>query len=400
MDPYRFVSLPGLPNLNGICTDPTSCVVFVNPTVIVAPPYSSDLYLVAGGLPGVWVLLSSGPVGGWGAVAGIDINPNPEVFETPSGTAPLPTWTYRPFAGGPPRVGNVFTLPLSSGASTNLAAAFVDFARVPGLVLPFNLTVFLDPVSAIGLPLALGENPAFALPIPPVPTLAGTQLFAQAATVSATNALAVSDLLQIHDPMTSPTTGSDLAALFAAAQHGDRGALPALLAAHANALLGFVRLHASARLRLVESCSDLAQSTCREALQDLDRFEFQHPAAFRAWLFGDDGAAAASPACTAQKRDPARAVSLSAAEELALLQTYAGVVSPSRHAAAREELRRFEAAFDQLPEDYRQVISLARIAQLPHEQIAETMQRSPQAVRNLLSRALARLAELMVSCAP
>ncbi len=199
--------------------------------------------------------------------------------------------------------------------------------------------------------------------------------------------------------MTSNASDPDLDTLFAAAQRGDRAALPELLAAHADALLGFMRLHTPPRLRLVESCSDLAQSTCREVLADLDRFEFRHPAAFRAWIFRRALLVLQRHARThsAQKRDRAREIQLSAAEELALLQTYSGVVSPSRHASAREDLQRFEAAFDQLPEDYRRVISLARIAQLPHEEIAVVMERSTQAVRNLLSRALARLAEVMVS---
>lgn len=193
-------------------------------------------------------------------------------------------------------------------------------------------------------------------------------------------------------------TNPDLTTLFATALQGDRTALQELLAAHADALLGFMRLHAPPKLRLVESCADLAQSTCREVLEDLDRFEFRHPAAFRAWLFRRALMVMQRHARkhSAQKRDPACTVPWTAVEELALLQTYSGVLSPSRHASAREELQRFEAAFDQLPEDYRQVISLARIAQLPHEEIASVMERSPQAVRNLLSRALARLAELMV----
>jgi RNA polymerase sigma factor (sigma-70 family) len=186
--------------------------------------------------------------------------------------------------------------------------------------------------------------------------------------------------------------------LFARAQQGDRSVLPDLLAAHAEALVGFLRLHSSPRLRLLESAADLAQSTCREVLQGLDRFEFRDPASFRAWIFQRALMVLQRRQRyhSARKRDAARQVELSAAEERALLDTYSGVLSPSRHAAAREDLERFEAVFDQLPADYQQVISLARIGQLPHAQIAAVMERSEPAVRNLLSRALARLAELMV----
>ena len=47
-----------------------------------------------------------------------------------------------------------------------------------------------------------------------------------------------------------------------------------------------------------------------------------------------------------------------------------------------------EAAFDSLPDDYREVITLARIAGLSHAEIARQMARSESAVRMLLSRAL------------
>lgn len=186
--------------------------------------------------------------------------------------------------------------------------------------------------------------------------------------------------------------------LFARAQDGDRSVLPVLLAAHADALVGFLRLHSTPRLRLLESAADLAQSTCREVLEGLDRFEFRDPASFRAWIFQRALMVLQRRQRyhSAQKRDAARAIELSAAEERALLDTYSGVLTPSRHAAAREELQRFELAFDQLPADYQQVISLTRIAQLPHAQVAAVMERSEQAVRNLLSRALARLAEVMI----
>ncbi len=186
--------------------------------------------------------------------------------------------------------------------------------------------------------------------------------------------------------------------LFARARDGDRSVLPDLLAAHAAALVGFLRLHSTPQLRLLESATDLAQSTCREVLESLDRFEFRDSASFRAWMFQRALMVLQRRQRYhgAQKRDAARQVELSAAEERALLDTYTGVVSPSRHAQAREELARFEAAFDQLPADYQQVISLTRIAELPHAHVAEVMERSEQAVRNLLSRALARLAELMI----
>ena len=77
-----------------------------------------------------------------------------------------------------------------------------------------------------------------------------------------------------------------------------------------------------------------------------------------------------------------------------LVDCYATVCTPSRHAIAEEEVRRIEKAFDLLPEDYREVLSLACLAGFPHGDVAAEMKRSEPSVRKLLSRARARLAIL------
>ena len=71
---------------------------------------------------------------------------------------------------------------------------------------------------------------------------------------------------------------------------------------------------------------------------------------------------------------------------------YSGLCTPSRDAAAREELARAEAALARLSEEHREVIVLARIVGLSHAQIAEKLGTTEVATRSLLHRALARLA--------
>ena len=90
----------------------------------------------------------------------------------------------------------------------------------------------------------------------------------------------------------------------------------------------------------------------------------------------------------AQKRDVRREV---AAADHSVLEAYASICTPSRHAAANEERERIESAFDRLPHDYRQVLTLCCVMGQPHRQVAEEMGRSEVAVRKLLSRARARL---------
>lgn len=191
---------------------------------------------------------------------------------------------------------------------------------------------------------------------------------------------------------------SDLAARAAA---GDRGALDELLRRLLPGLRAFVRLRASPIVRAHEQSEDLVQSTCREALANLDRFRHGGEAGFRRWLYAtalrkvlnrDEHWRAGKRDARPEAAPPTRA---SEAETVALLEQYRRFSTPSQKAIAREELERVEAAFAKLSGDQREVILLARVGGLPHAEIAAAMNRSEIAVRTLLHRALARLAGLL-----
>ena len=62
------------------------------------------------------------------------------------------------------------------------------------------------------------------------------------------------------------------------------------------------------------------------------------------------------------------------------------------HVAANEEVARIEGVFDQMSEDYRQVITLACFLGMSHADVAMELGRSEAATRMLLSRARAELA--------
>ncbi len=185
---------------------------------------------------------------------------------------------------------------------------------------------------------------------------------------------------------------------------GDQGACNDLMESHLAGLRAFVRLRLGRRLRHHDSSLDLVQSVCREALEGLPRFEYRGPDSFRNWLFRQaenkirdrgrywsrerrtgDREAGPVTAILARERD----------EDVELLSQLRTFCTPSRHASAREELARAEEAFSLLPEDYRRVILLARVQNLPHDEVAQAMERSPAATRTLLSRALARMATLL-----
>jgi RNA polymerase sigma factor (sigma-70 family) len=65
----------------------------------------------------------------------------------------------------------------------------------------------------------------------------------------------------------------------------------------------------------------------------------------------------------------------------------------------REEIEHVERAFDRLEEEQREVITLAHVAGLTRAEIAERLGKSEGAVRTMLSRALADLADEVKRCA-
>ena len=68
---------------------------------------------------------------------------------------------------------------------------------------------------------------------------------------------------------------------------------------------------------------------------------------------------------------------------------------PCRQAMRHEEIAQLEAAFDELPEDYRQVLTLYRIVGIGLPELARQLGRSEAATKMLLSRAMAKLTTVL-----
>ena len=171
----------------------------------------------------------------------------------------------------------------------------------------------------------------------------------------------------------------------------DPAAVESLVARHLSGLRAFIRLRLGPEIRARESASDLAQSVCREVLEQLDGFDYRGEAAFKAWLFtlATSKIRDRHRFHNREMRDPAR-------EEHGLpIDAVAGYESltPSRAAIDRENIERLERAFDQLPEHYREILTLSRIVGLRPEEIAEQTGRTTASVRHVLGRAIVRLAE-------
>jgi RNA polymerase sigma-70 factor (ECF subfamily) len=179
---------------------------------------------------------------------------------------------------------------------------------------------------------------------------------------------------------------------------GDEHALHELMTRHLPAVRAFVRAHMGPQLRARESMSDIVQSVCRELLTHRTRFQHATEHAFAAWLFTEARRKIGKRArdLVRDKRDAAREVGgLTESAIGALGNEYARISSPSGHALRREEVAQLEDALDQLPEEHREVLTLAHLAGLTRAEIGKRMGRTDDAVRQLLRRAKARLSMLL-----
>lgn len=177
----------------------------------------------------------------------------------------------------------------------------------------------------------------------------------------------------------------DLDALARAAR-GDGAALEELLVRHLPQLHAFVHARLGPALRQRESSLDVVQSVCRELLAAPGAPSFATQDRFRAWLF----TAALNKLRERHRRTHAGKRDVDR-EQDAGMTTLAHLLTPSQDAIGRETAVAVQAALDELSEEHREVITLARLVHLPHAVIAEVMERSELATRQLLARAMVQL---------
>ncbi|MBK8974915.1 MAG: sigma-70 family RNA polymerase sigma factor [Planctomycetes bacterium] len=175
------------------------------------------------------------------------------------------------------------------------------------------------------------------------------------------------------------------------ARGGDGAALDELLARYLPQLHAFVRMRLGPSLRARETSMDVVQSVCRELLAAPGDYAFLGVDRFRAWLFtaavnkirdklrfhGRDKRAL-DRECVADEDDP-------------VWREAASLLTPSLDAIGGETAHALSEAMAALSDEHREVITLARFLRVPHAVIAETMERSEEAVRQLLVRALLKL---------
>jgi RNA polymerase sigma-70 factor (ECF subfamily) len=175
--------------------------------------------------------------------------------------------------------------------------------------------------------------------------------------------------------------------LVARACKGDAEAENQLAERYWKVLQGWAhgRLPLNARERA--DTDDLVQMTLLKTLQKLRTFEPRREGAFTAYLH---------QILMNQIRDEIRRASRRPRQTEVPDTLPAGCKSPDDEVIQQEFVERYEAALARLPEQQRKAVLLRLELGHSHQEVADALgSPSPDAARMLLSRGLARLAELM-----
>jgi RNA polymerase sigma-70 factor (ECF subfamily) len=174
--------------------------------------------------------------------------------------------------------------------------------------------------------------------------------------------------------------------------------LGALLEVYRQYLALLVRIQIGKKLRAKLDVEDVVQEAFLEAHRAFGRFRGATTGEFLAWLRQITAGVLANQVrhyYGTKRRDIRleRSLADSLDRSSAVLDggLIAGDTSPSHHATRREMAVRLADALAGLPENYREVIILRQLEDLPFPEVARRMGRTVDSVKNLWVRALARL---------
>jgi RNA polymerase sigma-70 factor (ECF subfamily) len=195
---------------------------------------------------------------------------------------------------------------------------------------------------------------------------------------------------------------SDPRELLGRARAGDGPALGQLLESYGPYLTLLVRLQIGRNLRGKADPADLVQETFLAAQLNFRKFRGTTEGEFLGWL----RQILVARLATLMRRylgTKGRNVRLESRLEEELDQSslvlerglFSRQKTPSADAALREQAVLLAEAMDRLPEDYREVIILRNLEELPFAEVAERMGRTLDSVEKLWLRALARLRRTM-----
>jgi RNA polymerase sigma-70 factor (ECF subfamily) len=191
--------------------------------------------------------------------------------------------------------------------------------------------------------------------------------------------------------MEPPTTTF---ALLEQAKGGNEQALSRAFERHRRRLAVLIHYKLSPQAREFGEVEDLVQETCLRAFRDIGNFTYQSPGSFLRWLstIADHAIIDRTRYRNRDRRAGQEVPFRSASNPLG--PDPADSKTPSRLFAQQEAVERLLGRLDALPQDYRQVLILAKIEGLSTAEISERMGKSREAVALLVYRALKRFRAL------
>ena len=182
------------------------------------------------------------------------------------------------------------------------------------------------------------------------------------------------------------------------AKGGDESALAQLCGAYAERVRRIIRLRMGSELRSKLESMDIVQDAMMAALRGLDRFTYRSEGDFLRWLCGiaENQIRGNLDRFHAAKRDMRREAPLNrgAAGTESRPPAAAGPIvttTPSAIFSRSEDLDKLERALDALRPEHREVVVLAKVEGHSYKEIAVRLDKSPEAVGMLLSRAMLAL---------
>jgi RNA polymerase sigma-70 factor (ECF subfamily) len=172
---------------------------------------------------------------------------------------------------------------------------------------------------------------------------------------------------------------------------GSREALERVYERSAPRLLAFIRLRMGRTLRSKMESRDILQATLMKSFQHFDEFKGSDTQSLGAWLarIAEREIADRVDFHQRQRRDAARE------EPLDIEAMGAAVPAPVKSALTQaildEKARHLEAAMDTLSDAHREIILLRKFEELSFGEIARRLDKSEDACRMLLARAMVAL---------
>jgi RNA polymerase sigma-70 factor (ECF subfamily) len=191
---------------------------------------------------------------------------------------------------------------------------------------------------------------------------------------------------------------SDPQRLIGLARGGDAPALGKLLERYRGYLTLLARLQIGRRLQGKMDAADIVQETFLKAARDFATFRGHTEEEWTGWLRQILACSVANQVrhyLGTGRRDQRLERELAAELDQSSRALDSGLFargsSPSRQAVRREQAVRLADALDWLPDEYREVLILRHLEELTFPDVARRMGRSLDSVKNLWTRALARL---------